>query len=455
MRTNPDVIAVNEKVAQEWLKLVASYDDRDAPRSRIEAIASQYRHGQPCRVIQRFQGAFNYCFRVQFLDGHDDWILRFPIPGYSMNALQKTHNEVAVMRFVQSNTTIPVPRIIGSGVAEGEFDGLGPYIIMEFVQGTSLDDLLLEDDAEWGLKKDCPIETIKTVYRQIANIYLQLFQHNFPKIGSLSIAEEDGVAPSWCVTSGPLTFKLNEVERMGGVQIGVADKPYDLAVNYFEALADQSMSHLLNNPRAVRDEQEFQDNQKSIRVLRSLAKHFGAKSNGYDQHKLFCDDLRFGNILVDESSYRIVAVLDWEFCYVAPQTFLCSPPSWLIGSEPFEWKDDDVVFYKDQVNLFLELLEEEEERCHVDHTVSRLMRESMRDGAFWYNLAVRECFPLSEIMTHCRDIGVFRTAFLSMDLACDQKDCLDETREPQTWQEWSNTSLSLFFSTSVMTKDKQ
>lgn len=163
MRINPDVLAANDNTAQKWLKLVASYDHLDAPRSRIEAIASQYRQGRPCRVIQRFQGAFNYCFRVRFINGHDEWIVRFPIPGYTMNALQKTKNEVAVMRFIQSNTTIPIPKTIGSGLADGEFDGLGTYIIMEFVQGTSLDDLLLEKDAEWGLRKDCPIDTEKNL----------------------------------------------------------------------------------------------------------------------------------------------------------------------------------------------------------------------------------------------------------------------------------------------------
>lgn len=229
------------------------------------------------------------------------------------------------------------------------------------------------------------------------------------------------------------------------VQFAATDGPFDLAVEYFEALADQSLSHLLNNPWAGRDEQEIQDDHKSIQTLRSLAKHFGTKSNMNDQHKLFCDDLRFGNILVDES-YQIVAVLDWEFCYVAPQSFLCSPPSWLIGSEPFEWKDNDISFYKDQVNLFLELLEEEEDRYRVDHSVSCLMRESMRDGTFWYNLAIRESFPLSDIMSHCQDIGVFQRASFSENLACGQNDYLDERQTTRRWQGVGYKSLTLFLS---------
>lgn len=180
-------------------------------------------------------------------------------------------------------------------------------------------------------------------------------------------------------------------------------------------------------------------------MLRSLANHFSTKSNIH-QHKLFCDDLRFGNILVDES-YRIVAVLDWEFCYVAPQSFLCSPPSWLIGTEPFEWKDDDVSFYKDQVNLFFELLEEEEDRYHTDHALSRLMRESMRDGAFWYNLAIRESFPLSDILSHCQGIEAFQTASLGRNLACEREGCLDKTQAPQSWKKRGCMSPPPFLST--------
>ncbi|KAM4058868.1 hypothetical protein HRG_008249 [Hirsutella rhossiliensis] len=312
-----------------------------------------------------------------------------------------------------------------------------------FVAGLT-DDAALED--VWDQLESQLDEADQALYRQIANIYLQLFQHSFSKIGSLSVAQDAGAAPHWRVTSGPLTFKMNEVERMGGVQVGSSDGPFDLAVDYFQALADQSLSHLLNNHRASRDEQELLDDHKSICVLRSLAEHFSPNGSIDSEHKLFCDDLRFGNILVDES-YRIVAVLDWEFCYVAPRSFLCSPPSWLIGTEPFEWKDTDVSFYKDQLSLFLELLEEEEERCQADHALSRLMRQSMRDGAFWYNLATRESFPLSDIMSHCQDIEAFQTSALSKNLACRQKDCLDKTQAPQRWKQRDFMRLPPFLST--------
>lgn len=33
------------------------------------------------------QRAFDNCFRIRFDEGDDDWMMRFPIPGYTMNAL--------------------------------------------------------------------------------------------------------------------------------------------------------------------------------------------------------------------------------------------------------------------------------------------------------------------------------------------------------------------------------
>lgn len=169
-------------------------------------------------------------------------------------------------------------------------------------------------------------------------------------------------------------------------------------MDYFNALAEQSLIHLRNNPLASQDEEEARDDYKSIHALKLTAKHFAPNHDNF--FRLFCDDLRFGNILVDKS-YTIVAVIDWEFCYAAPATFLCSPPWWFTGTEPFEWNDHDLVDYNANLEVFLKLLEEEEGCYALGDTLSSLMRESRRDGTFWYNLAIWESFPLAEVMRHC------------------------------------------------------
>jgi hypothetical protein len=79
--------------------------------------------------------------------------------------------------------------VIAFGVATGDFVGLGPYIIMEFVHGIRLDDMLL--DEKDGRLRDISDSIIEKIYRQIAHIYLQLFAHSFPKIGALSMEETE------------------------------------------------------------------------------------------------------------------------------------------------------------------------------------------------------------------------------------------------------------------------
>lgn len=107
-------------------------------------------------------------------------------------------------------------------------------------------------------------------------------------------------------------------------------------------------------------------------------------------------------------------MIDWEFCYTAPASFLSSPPWWLIGTEPFEWKEEDVQDYEAKLEVFLKVLEEEEDRIGAKRTLSSLMRKCKHDGTFWYNLAIREYFPLARIMKHCVYTHPFRTQWIPL-----------------------------------------
>lgn len=61
--------------------------------------------------------------------------------------------------------------------------------------------------------------------------------------------------------------------------------------------------------------------------------------------KLFLDDIRFGNILVDPKTFEIKALIDWEFCYAAPREFLNTPPHWLIPNpDPWDWSFEEREF---------------------------------------------------------------------------------------------------------------
>ncbi|KAK8213130.1 kinase-like domain-containing protein [Phyllosticta paracitricarpa] len=364
-----------------------------------------------CKLFQKCPGGFNYCFALRFEDGLQ-WIFRFPLPKSSMLPQRKTEAELAVMQFIREKTSIPVPKVIASGVTEGEFEKLGPYILMEFVEGELLSELLLDfDDENQRMRKDIEESTLRHIYSQVAGFYLELFAHEFSAIGSLEMeCLESGNA--WRAASEPLTFELNETQRMMvAAEIPVplvSSSPFTSTSEYFEHLAFQTLTSLAENKTTRLYPQEAFQNFNTAYLLRSIAQHFAAKIEGMP-HKLYCDDLRFGNIIVNDS-YDILAIIDFEFTYAAPASFLGSPPWWLAGTEPFEWNDHDKKDYEAKMDMFIDELEQEETaRNDHAHALSRFMRQCWANGFFWYNVAVRESVKLPQVMMHCLHIEPFRS----------------------------------------------
>jgi len=100
------------------------------------------------------------------------------------------------MYYVKSHTTIPVPAIHHWGLSKDNPLGLGAFIIMEFIAGMSLRNILTEetDPDSKILKSDFPDEKLRILYRQIADFHLQLYQLNFSSISALSIGDDGKIA---------------------------------------------------------------------------------------------------------------------------------------------------------------------------------------------------------------------------------------------------------------------
>lgn len=123
--------------------------------------------------------------------------------------------EVEVMSLIREKTTIPVPQIKAWGLAASNPLGLGPFIIMDFIEGVSLNRLLKDHDAEADtrlIKEDINDDDIEFIYRQFANFLLQLFKLNFDRIGSLPSPKTQ-----FPVSIRPMTFKVHDIMQTGGV----------------------------------------------------------------------------------------------------------------------------------------------------------------------------------------------------------------------------------------------
>jgi hypothetical protein len=127
--------------------------------------------------------------------------------------------------------------------------------------------------------------------------------------------------------------------------------------------------------------------------------------NENDPFKLFCDDLRPGNILVDPKTLQITAVLDLEFTNSMPAQFahpwlllLVGPDMWLERGHTME---KFVSLYEPRLEQFLSALERTEIETnrtrHGAQRLSSLMRNSWQSGDFWFNFAARKSLDVDAI----------------------------------------------------------
>ncbi|KAK8247831.1 hypothetical protein HDK77DRAFT_210593 [Phyllosticta capitalensis] len=412
MRSDKDLKQANEAVENKWIEEFTTNPADDPERtmrlrSYLEDIASNHRNGMSCKLHKAERGGFHYCFVLRFEEDGVQWIFRFPLPGSSFHRHRKTEAELAVMQFIREKTSIPTPKTIASGVTDGEFKGLGPYILMKYIEGNFLSNLLLDYKNNDRIRKGIDNSQLRHVYRQIAGIHLDLFAHDFSAIGSLKM-EDSETGHIWRAASEPLTFKLTVTQgMMVGTEIPVSNKPFSSASKYFEHLTSQTLTSLAENKTTRLHPEEASKDFNATHLLRSMAQHFAAKIEQMP-FKLYCDDLRFGNIMANDS-FDILAIIDLEFTYAAPASFLGSPPWWIVGTEPFEWDDEDKKDYGVKVDMFIDELEKEEKSRKVEQTHSQFMRQCWSDGSFWYNFAVRECSELKDVMKLCLDMEPFRS----------------------------------------------
>ncbi|XXH04694.1 pre-mRNA-splicing factor rse1 [Hypoxylon texense] len=355
-----------------------------------------------------FKGCFNFSMVVSRRDSDEKVIIRFPVPGnvYGPWRDEKVTNEAMVMDYLSKHTTIPVPPLRSWGLTEESPRRLGPFIIMDLIEGQGLSDLLQQPtkDKSQGRLLDPNISQAKLdyVYDQIADYMLQLSRIEFPYIGALSKNAETG---QWAVTGRPLTCDMNEVATLGDYpsnRFSVA--PFSRTSEYFRARSSYLMTHLEAQRNIAGDNGELA--WKQFIARRNFAKLI--PEYGLDDSKAFriyCDDMRPSNMLADPETLRITAVLDFEFTNVLPGQFACDPPWWLLLKEPPTWVREGnmqkfIDLYVPRMEQFIRAMERAEAQsppvgcqpCLADQ-----MRKSWDSGRFWFDLASRKSFDVDEI----------------------------------------------------------
>jgi hypothetical protein len=174
--------------------------------------------------------------------------------------------------------------------------------------------------------------------------------------------------------------------------------------------------------------------------------------------KLFCDDFRPSNMLVDKTSLQITAVLDFEFTNAMPPQFAQEPPWWLLLRGPARRLDEGepivefVELYQPRLEQFLRTLEHEEVRTGVAHNqtqrLSSLMRNSWKRGDFWFNMAARNSFDMDAVFYAYLDGAYFGgnagPHLLSEDLQQEMKDFVEMKMNQKVLHDLEFQSLKSF-----------
>lgn len=128
------------------------------------------------------------------------------------------------MRFLKEKTRVPVLKVIAFGMAADNHDPeIGPFLITEWIDGIPLSTIMEKLPRPNGspvLRQDISDKTLHTIYRQIANILLELSMLSFDRIGALSMVKSVDCTYTWPVEYAPMTLKMNEIERCRNVKVG-------------------------------------------------------------------------------------------------------------------------------------------------------------------------------------------------------------------------------------------
>ncbi|XP_044721313.1 phosphotransferase enzyme family domain-containing protein [Hirsutella rhossiliensis] len=215
---------------------------------------------------------------------------------------------------------------------------------------------------------------------------------------------------------------MAQLGEIGGVpyfELPSTSKTFSTSSEYYSALADMHLQHLsFQRNQAVKSSEDCRRKYIARQLFRGVAssKHgVGSPDTDSGPFKLWCDDFRPANILVD-ADHRIVGVVDWEFTYAAPAEFSYSPPWWLLLVMPEEWPaglDDWAAKYEPRLKTFLRAIEAKErdfiDQGRLDQTqvLSTHMRRSWETGDFWLAYAARKSWAFDGIFWRTLDQRFF------------------------------------------------
>ena len=409
-----------DKNDEEWERLQLELRGRSTIRL-VEALATEiFRHSSTW-ISPMNIGGYNIVYRLRVKELSYDVIVRRPIPCCAQFIEEKTLIEAATARYIEKRTRIPTASVL----FHGKSSELGYYLSMKYVEhqhsmSTALNATNDDPNKTFILDHNISEDFLEDLYKKVASCLLELSHHTFRRIGAL-VESSDG---SYNVITRPVTRNMNDMLQLGGIPRSVLphrDKTYNTSDDYYTELANMHLMQLVfQHNDLVTSSDDCRNKYVARQIFRRIAKEgklstFGFKEDDWsaqsktmstflspappntDSFRLYCDDLRAGNILLDDSD-NIAAIIDWEFSYAAPTQFSLDPPWWLVLDAPDMWDkgiEDWIRFYEPRMQIWLLAMQKAEatvelnERC-LEVPLSTYMKESWETGRFWLSYAARK-----------------------------------------------------------------
>ncbi|KAK0100514.1 hypothetical protein ONS96_007788 [Cadophora gregata f. sp. sojae] len=264
--------------------------------------------GDPSPVIQieKMEGGFSKALLLRRADGQE-YIAKLPCPNAGFPHFT-TASEVAVLQFVRSQTTVPVPRVLAwnsnpSNPVEAE------YIVMEKAPGIQL-------FQKWDdLDGDSRLSLIK----QLTELEHQLASIPFPASGNLYLVEsvlknkhipvDSSVDSTFQYSVGPSSDKSWDIDQ-GQLYLDSSQNldlgPWKSVAAYGRALTDREIFRLRTHSRTRPGRLGHSHTEDDIAVLRKasdlmdrMLSHPSFEQNS--RPTLWHTDLHMGNIFVSEA----------------------------------------------------------------------------------------------------------------------------------------------------------
>ncbi|KAJ5948240.1 hypothetical protein N7466_001255 [Penicillium verhagenii] len=366
-----------DHISDNWLR---QFLNIDVKRPIAEFILKHDSGEDPEFTILQ-KGSFNITLKMKYTYNATD--IRFSQPGAVLFPEEKVRNEVAVMRCISDQTSIPLPFILRSGTKMESPLNLGPFIMMSHIEHTTtMYDALnipgCSNQTRGILDPDIDEIKLQMLYTQLAKTLLQLFKPEFPKIGSLSQVDDF----SWEVTNRPLSMNMNELPWHGSIY----------SICFIKGMMRSSL-HVIAAGNL------WQDSYYQLAKDKKLFLCDKEVENG--PFRLWCDDFRPANILLHDDM-QVAGVIDWEFTYAAPAVFSYAPPWWLLIEKPENWTEgieDWARVFNYRLKTFLKTMRHCEDMAPQPdkHRISDQMQRSWESGDFWVVYATLNSFAFDAI----------------------------------------------------------